>query len=140
MINKKVRNARVTIIDGIPFKSRLEARVYELLKAQGIKFSYQPEKAVLMHGFKPHTIFLVKTKNGFDIDDSKVRDITYTPDFTISHNQYTIYVETKGFKTDAYNIKVKLFRKWLEGKDNVIFAEVKTLKELKELLTYIQEL
>ena len=48
----RVKNDQTTKIDGIEFRSRLEAFTYSELKKEGIKFDYEKEKFVLMEKFK----------------------------------------------------------------------------------------
>lgn len=92
--NKKVE------IDGILFDSKLESQYYlELKKLQKEKkihhFECQPEY-VLMEAF---------TKS-----DKKYRKMTYTADFKIYINETDFYlVDTKGFETEAFKLKEKLF-------------------------------
>lgn len=138
-MNRKVTNARVTTLDGITFKSQLEARVYKFLKEKGYDFDYQPEKIILLEGFYPKVPFYKEGKGVTKEDSTKVRGITYTPDFIVYINGITIYVETKGFKTDSYNIKVKLFRKWLNNQlGSNAFVEVKSIRALEAILNQIQ--
>jgi len=138
--NKKVIGAQETTVNGIKFKSLLESRFYNYLMSIGADFDYEVERITLMEGFKPRCPFYKAEKGSIKQDNSKVRDITYTPDFLIYINDYKVYVECKGFKTDSYNIKVKLFRKWLQNKDNTIFIEVKSVRELTSAIDYIKQL
>lgn len=140
-MNKKVKNAKANELDGVKFKSKLEQSVFRYLKDKGYEFSYEIDKIILQQSFKPTTLFLKKNKKKEFIEDqTTIRAITYTPDFLVKVNNIDLYIEVKGFKTDSYNIKVKLFRKWLEGKDNIVFAEVTTLKEVEQALDYCKEL
>lgn len=138
--NKKVIGAQETTVNSIKFKSLLESRFYNYLRSIDIDFDYEVERITLMEGFKPRCLFYKAEKSSIKQDNNKVRGITYTPDFVIRLNGYTVYVEAKGFKTDSYNIKVKLFRKHIDNWEKVIFAEVKTLKQLKELIETVKEL
>lgn len=138
--NKKVINASSNTIDNINFKSLLEGRFYKYLKENNYNFVYELEKIVLQESFRPKALFFKKYKRSLKLDKTIVRQITYTPDFILYLNDYTIYIEAKGFKTDSYNIKVKLFRKWIDNKEKAIFAELKTLTELKQLIEYVQQL
>lgn len=138
--NKKVIGAQETTVNSIKFKSLLESRFYNYLKSIDVDFDYEVERITLKEGFKPKCLFFKAEKGSIKQDISKVRGITYTPDFVIRLNDYTVYVEAKGFKTDSYNIKVKLFRKHIDNWEKVIFAEVKTLKQLKELIETVKEL
>lgn len=133
-MNKKVVNSQTTFIGDIRFKSLLESRIYKYLKDNKYSFKYESDKYILQKGFKSNISFYRKTSKGFTLDKSKVRDITYTPDFIIKINNYTLIIEAKGFKTDSYNIKVKLFRKLIDTMVNIVFAEITSIKELKTLL------
>ena len=50
-IKKKVRNAKSKEVDGIKFRSQLEAHCYRQLRDAGIKSDYEKKKYVLMEGF-----------------------------------------------------------------------------------------
>ena len=54
--NKKVKNARITIYDGISFKSKLEVYCYKKLKENGIPFEYEPKVYTLFVGNKPNLV------------------------------------------------------------------------------------
>lgn len=92
--NKKVE------IDGILFDSKLESEYYlELKRLQQNKkihhFELQPEY-VLIDAF---------TKNG-----KKYRKMTYTADFKVYTDENSFYlVDTKGFETEVFKLKEKLF-------------------------------
>ena len=138
-MNKKVVNAKTTLIGDIRFKSLFESRIYKFLKDNNYSFEYEPKKYILQKGFKPNIPFYRKTSKGFTQDSSKIRDTTYSPDFIVYLGNIKLIIEAKGFKTDSYNIKVKLFRKLLEEENNVVFAEIKSIKELKTILQLYEE-
>lgn len=89
-----------TTVDGIVFDSKDEAKYYEALKIRKYRgeiqnFELQP-KFTLINGFK---------KNG-----KTYRAITYTPDFTIYHNDGSVeYVDVKGMTTQQGELRIKLF-------------------------------
>lgn len=93
-------NNKKTVIDGITFDSKKEAEYYCKLKilekAGEIKeFGIQP-KYELQPTFR---------KNG-----KTHRSITYIADFIITNNDGTTdIVDVKGFETDVFKIKQKLF-------------------------------
>jgi hypothetical protein len=91
--NKKVRNARETIIDGIKFRSSLEAFTYKLLIESGLEFQYEPQSFELIPPF--------------EYKGEKIRAATYKPDF-VGPNWI---IEVKGFETDAFKLRWKMF-KW----------------------------
>ena len=141
--NKKVKNATPLTYDGIEFKSRLEAIVYKTFKDAGFNIQYEPCKYVLWKGFKPTIPFYNRKKRskkssvtGLKLDNKKLMDTTYTPDFQFKYKGYLIIIESKGLETDSFMIKKKLFRQYLEN--NVpnsiyfeVFSKVHTLQALE---------
>lgn len=99
MTNPKFHNKK-TVIDGIRFDSKLEARRYlelKILEKSGAisELILQP-RYVLQPSFR---------KNG-----KTIRPIVYTADFQYRNSDGQIIVEdTKGFRTDVYRLKKKLF-------------------------------
>ena len=93
--------AKKTIIDGITFDSKSEAKRYEelkLLQRGGAiqNLSLQP-RFMLQEGF-------VNIHTG-----KKERAIEYVSDFMYDEGNETIVEDVKGFKTSDYKIKRKLF-------------------------------
>ena len=111
----RVRNVQITKIDGIEFRSRLEAFTYVELKKEGIKFDYEKEKFILMDKFKYEGVSIEKRKKKgklvFDQALTGIRSTTYLPDFTNLKDGWII--EVKGMKTDVFNLKWKLFKQYL---------------------------
>lgn len=115
-INKKVRNAESKEVNGIKFRSKLEAFTYNKLLEAGISnFTYEKDKFVLQTGFESTNIsYEVNSNKQFDILDFKIRPITYTPDFCcINDKKEGWIIEVKGFANDAFPIKWKMFKKYL---------------------------
>lgn len=87
-------------VDGITFDSKDEAKYYEALKIRRYRgeiqgFEMQP-KFTLIPAFKK--------------SNKTYRAITYTPDFTIYHNDGTVeYVDIKGMTTQQGELRIKLF-------------------------------
>lgn len=151
--NKKVKNAKETIIDGIKFKSEFESKCYLLLKSSKLNFQYESEQCVLVPGFKDSGIFMwkgvrkkVDGKNKL-IDFVRkpmnaMRDWTYTPDFVIYSKDLNtkIYVECKGNPTDLTPYKTKMFLRYLSslrshnGKQYE-YAFVTTMEEMRRLIS-----
>lgn len=97
---KNKYNNQKTIVDGIEFDSKKEADYYihlKLLKRAGeIKDIGLQQRFVLQPGFE---------KNGV-----KYQPITYVADFVIVNNDGTTdVVDVKGFETQVFKIKKKLF-------------------------------
>lgn len=93
--------AKKTVIDGIKFDSKKEAKRYialkELEKKGNIeKLMLQP-RFLLQEGFR---------KNG-----KAYRKIEYVADFMYEQDGKLIIEDVKGIKTDVYKLKQKLFEK-----------------------------
>lgn len=143
MANKKILGATSLVSDNITFKSKLEVTIYKELLRAGFNPKYEEQKFVIWEGIKPTKLFYnrdIKTKM-LKLDMGKMRDITYTPDFTFKHKKYLIIIEAKGFENDTFPIKKKLFRGLLETmKTPVIYFEVYTKKQLVQAIKIIKSL
>lgn len=119
--NKKVRNATPNTYDGINFKSKLETNCYKIFQDKGITLKYEPTRFTLLEGFE---------YNGY-----KFRDITYTPDFI--DEERGIIIETKGFATNDFKLRWKLFL-WYLKKTNSHYR-VYILKNIKQIRECLEE-
>ena len=138
--NKKIKNARESVFNGITFKSKLEESFYKTLKAANLDPNYELMKFILIDGFRPTVPFYNRNKSKvFRLDMSKVRDITYTPDFTLLYNDILFIIEAKGIENDTYPLKKKLFRRLLESmKVPCVYFEVHTKRELLKVIDIIK--
>ena len=138
--NKKIKNARKSAFNGIVFKSNLEKNFYKELMTAGLEPNYELMKFVIFEGFKPTVSFYNRSKSGvFRKDTSKVRDITYTPDFTVLYNGTLFIIEAKGLENDTFPLKKKLFRRFLEFMETpCVYFEVHTKRELLEVIDIIK--
>ena len=147
MINKKIKNATSTEFNGIKFKSKSEVMVYKTLLQEGFKPNYEPTKYIIWEGFKPSVLTYKPDKSGeLVIQNKKLIDITYTPDFLFvaPDNKTLVILEVKGFCNDLYPVKEKMFRKFLEKLSEnynqpVIFFQIKTKKQLLQAIKIINE-
>ena len=112
----KYLSKKITV-DGITFDSKDESKYYESLKIRKSKgeinnFELQP-KFILVEGFK---------KEG-----KTYRAITYTPDFTIYHNDGSVeYVDVKGMTTQQGELRIKLFNwKYRDKKLSIVARSIK---------------
>jgi len=116
----RIKNVKATNIDGIKYRSRLEAFTSIELRKSKIKFNYEKEKFVLMDKFKYEGVSIEKRKRKgklvYDQSPQSVRSITYVPDFTNLKQGWII--EVKGLKSDVFNVKWKLFKQYL-AKNNL---------------------
>lgn len=139
----KIKNAKSKTYNNIKFKSISEISVYKTLISEGFKPNYEAIKFTIWKGFYPTIPFYKRTTKlkEFKLRKEKIKNITYTPDFTFTYKGYLIIVEVKGFENDIFPIKCKLFRKYLEEYvPNALYFEVFTVKETKELIKCLNQL
>lgn len=114
LINKKIKNATATIVDGIKFRSILEARAAKILKDSGIEFQYEP--------------FKIQYIPKFTYDNVNYRAAYYTPDFVGKD----FILEIKGYPNDVWRYKKKLvLLQLMKDNSNLKFYEIKNLTQLK---------
>lgn len=96
----KYKNKKV-VVDGIEFDSKKETKRYGELKLL--------EKAGLIKDLELQKTF--ELQPSFKKNGKTYRKITYIADFYYYDNHLERYVveDTKGFKTDIYKIKKKMF-------------------------------
>lgn len=141
--NKKIKNASPLEYDGISFKSKLEKMIYQTLREQGFPVEYEPHKFVLWQGFRPTVPFYDKDKSTrmLKLENKKIIDITYTPDFVFTYKGFLVVIEAKGMENDRFYLKKKMFRKWLEDNHpKSIYFEIYTKKQLLQAISIIQNL
>ena len=118
-INKKIRNATITQQGSLKFRSKLELFTYNQLKLNSIPFSYEKERFVIIDSFRYeadcHEKKKKKGKNTFVKVSNKITQATYLPDFTNLNDGWII--ECKGLRTEAFNLRWKLFKNYLVKND-----------------------
>ena len=118
----KVKNATPTQLDGIKFRSKLEAYTYTKLKEAKIPIEYEKHRYMLLPSF----IFENKT----------IRAITYLPDFV--GNKFII--ECKGYPNDSWALREKLFRYYLVNNlPDYKFYIVHNQKEVDQLIKELKD-
>ena len=118
--NKKVQNATPNVYNGIKFRSKLETYTYKKLEQAKINAVYEMHR----FGLIPAFTFLGK----------KIRAMTYLPDF-VGDN---FIIECKGFSTDTWPLREKLFKyKLFLTNDNRHFYVVHNQKEVDECINQI---
>lgn len=118
--NKKVCNARITEKDDIVFRSALEAYTHDLLVGNNIPHTYEKEIFPLIPSF----IYR----------DEKIRAATYKPDFVGD----TWIIEVKGYATDVFKLRWKLFKYTLAQKGiNYTLYLPKNQEQVREAVTDI---
>ena len=111
----RIKNVKATSVDGINYRSRLEAFTSIELRRAGIKFNYEKEKFLLMDKFTYEGVSIEKRKKKgkliYDKAFKSIRSVKYIPDFTNLKDGWII--EVKGLKSDVFNLKWKLFKQYL---------------------------
>lgn len=141
--NKKVLNATPEEYDGISFKSKNEARSYQLLKEAGFEPKYEDLKVILLETLRPKNIkvYLPDKNSNLVQYEQAFKCITYSPDFSFDYKGYLIIFEVKGYANDVYPYKRKLFIDYMEKHDKkVIFFETKTQKNVKQAIEILKAL
>lgn len=154
-VNKKIRNATISKVDNITFKSKLEKMAYNCLLEHGFNPLYEPTTFVLIDSFESKTPFydkesdgqLKKRKDSGDnsarklvLKSSKIQGIRYTPDFYIKYHNLNIYIEMKGIENDVHYIKKKLFRRYLDAlPEHSIYFEIYSKKQLLQAIDIIKD-
>ncbi len=144
-VNKKIRGTVVTEVDGIRFRSKLESKCYLRLKELPFEFSHESEKLILLPDFEPINISVLlpnKATKNIERHWSKMRPITYTPDFVlVVKPSVIVYIEVKGRANDVYPLKRKMILSYLNqlvDENKYIFAEVHSVKQLNQLIEYLK--
>ena len=154
-VNKKVINATEVTINGVKYRSKLEARCAQILKENNISFEYEPKTFELISGFTPLIPYydeetpkqrLKRLKFGSKVVErsliaktSKIISLKYTPDIYVKYNNLDIWIEVKSIENDVFYIKKKLFIKLLgeelikNGKKSMYF-EIHSIKQLKQAI------
>jgi hypothetical protein len=116
--NKKVKNATKVEFNGVKFDSKLECYFYKALVANNIVFELKPSFTLI-----PKFRYLSEA----------VRACTYTPDFIIRGKR--VIVDTKGFKTDIFNLKLKMLKKYFSDNGMEYIIELpRNQKQCNELI------
>lgn len=117
----KVKNVTPKQYAGVQYKSSLEAFCAQALTEAGLPVNYETWKVVLhdklisrVESWEPKT---TKNKEAgikvrtFAPVSQTLRQSVYTPDFVDLDAGWII--ETKGLRTEAFNLRYRLFKKWL---------------------------
>ena len=147
--NAKVINATPCSYNGIDFKSKLEMNIYKAIESEGYAPLYEPITFTIWNGFKPRIPFYKKNKSSrkMVLENTKIRDITYTPDIIFYAGTRMILVEVKpDYENDVFPYKKKLFRRFLEtqfegiSEEHMpIYVQVGTIKHLKDFIRILKE-
>jgi hypothetical protein len=116
--DRRLIKSKAITIDGINFKSRLEGYMYSLLKENNIKFIYEGESFELSPSFVFNNDYFARLSSGkgdfINRGHKRVNHMSYKPDFIINQDGYYAIIETKGLPTEAFNMRMKLFKRGIE--------------------------
>ena len=105
-------NAKKTVVDGITFDSKAEARRYGELKLL--------HQAGEIHKLVVHPKYVLLEP--FTVKGIRYRGVIYEADFSYIENGKTVVEDCKGYRTQVYRLKKKLFLdRW---GDRVDFREI----------------
>ena len=134
----KVKNAKQSIYDGKNFKSNLELYCYKQLKEAKIKVKYEETTFTIFDAMiYPQACYEGTTKKLYN-NGSKIRPITYTPDFVDPKGKFII--ETKGYANESFPLRWKLFKKHLKDNNHhyVLFMP-RNKKQVDEVVELIKQ-
>jgi hypothetical protein len=135
----KVKNVVKNTYKGITFQSKLELACYKELEAFKISVEYEKTTFTIFAGLVYPQACYEGTQKKLYNKGSKVRPITYTPDFVDPNGKWII--ETKGYANESFPLRWKLFKKHL--KDNnlhyVLFLP-RNKKQVVEVVDLIKQL
>jgi len=135
----KVKNAKKSIYDGKEFKSNLELYCYKQLEQSEILVEYEENTFTIFPAMVYPLACYEGTQKKLYNKGSKIRPITYTPDFVDPNGKFII--ETKGYANESFPLRWKLFKKHL--KDNnyhyVLFMP-RNKKQVDETVELIKQL
>lgn len=139
MENKKIRNATPTIVNGIQFKSRLEATFFFIMHKKGFIFVYEKEAIVTFLERKLKCTAFILRKDKL-VQKTKLSQRCYTPDGYLEYKGKIIYVELKGYPNDSYTIRRDLFLNKIADDTNVYFFEIKRAEHITYLINFLTNL
>ena len=108
----KVKNAKKSTYKGLNFQSNLELHWYKKLEEANVAVQYEE----ITYTIFPATVYPQACYEGtakkLYNKGSKIRPITYTPDFVDPNGKFII--ETKGYANESFPLRWKLFKKHLK--------------------------
>ena len=132
-----VRSKKKTV-DGIEFKSGLEAFMYLALKNANIKAEYEGQTYELVPSFKFKNDSYEKQGNGKgefkNRGDKKILNLKYTPDFIGDG----FIIECKGRANESFPIRWKLFKAYVsQNLPEITLYKPQNQKECEETANLI---
>tara|TARA_R110002074_G_scaffold5185_2_gene25378 strand:- start:1340 stop:1780 length:441 start_codon:yes stop_codon:yes gene_type:complete len=138
-LRPKVKNAKKSTYDGHNFQSNLELYCYKQLEEAEILVEYEAYTFTIFDALLyPQACYEGTNKKLYN-KGSKIRPITYTPDFVDPKGKWII--ETKGYANESFPLRWKLFKKHLKdnNKQYVLFMP-RNKKQVDEVVDLIKQL
>jgi len=135
----KVKNAKKSTYKGLDFKSNLELYCYKQLEEAEILVEYEEHTFTIFPAtVYPQACYEGTSKKLYN-KGSKIRPITYTPDFVDPKGKFII--ETKGYANESFPLRWKLFKKHLKDNNHryVLFMP-RNKKQVDEVVELIKQL
>ena len=135
----KVKNAKKSTYDGKNFQSNLELYCYKQLKEAKIKVKYEEKTFIIFPAMVYPLACYEGTPKKLYNKGSKIRPITYTPDFVDPNGKFII--ETKGYANESFPLRWKLFKKHLKDNNHhyMLFMP-RNKKQVDEVVELIKQL
>jgi len=132
--------AKKVSFDGITFASGLEKYMYQVLKKNKIKATYEGMTFVLQEGFMFNNESFERQSNGkgdmVNRGQKKILNIKYTPDFVSD----SFIIECKGRANESFPIRWKMFKKYVkENLPCVTLYKPQNQKECDKVIKLINE-
>ena len=135
----KVKNAKKSTYDGKHFQSNLELYCYKQLEEAKIPVEYEQHTFTIFPAtVYPQACYEGTSKKLYN-KGSKIRPITYTPDFVDPDGKFII--ETKGYANESFPLRWKLFKKHLkENNHHYVLFMPRNKKQVDEVVELIKQL
>ena len=135
----KVKNVKKQTYKGITFQSQLELHCYKKLCSFKIPTEYEKTTFTIFDPLVYPQACSEGTKKKLYNKVSKIRAITYTPDFVDPNGKWII--ETKGYANESFPLRWKLFKKHLKNNNlqYVLFLP-RNKKQVDEVIELIKQL
>lgn len=135
----KVKNAKTSTYDGHNFQSNLELYCYKELEKEEIDVEYEKTTFTIFPAtVYPQACYEGTTKKLYN-KGSKIRAITYTPDFVDPNGKWI--VETKGYANESFPLRWKLFKKHLKDtKQQYVLFMPRNKAQVDEVVELIKQL
>ena len=135
----KVKNVKKQTYDGKEFQSKLELYCYKTLKTAKIPVEYEETTFTIFPAtVYPQACYEGTTKRLYN-KGSKIRPITYTPDFIDPKGKWII--ETKGYANESFPLRWKLFKKHLKDtKQQYVLFMPRNKAQVDEVVELIKQL